>query len=97
MLAPLTSMVGECDDTKVTKAFKTKKVPWHWEEVHQKAFNDGKAIIRRDMALAYPDFSEEFEIYIDASSQQMGAVITQQNRPISFFSRKQSTTQKNTV
>jgi hypothetical protein len=29
MLAPLTSLVGECGQTKVTKAKGTKKVPWH--------------------------------------------------------------------
>ncbi len=30
MLAPLTSLVGECSQTKVTRAKGTKKVPWHW-------------------------------------------------------------------
>jgi len=94
MLVPLTALVGECGHTKVTKVLKTKKVPWHWDEVHQKAFNDVKAIIARDVALAYPDYSKEFEIYTDASSRQMGAVITQKNRPIEFFSRKLSTTQQ---
>ncbi len=29
MLAPLTSLVGECGQTKSTKAKGTKKVPWH--------------------------------------------------------------------
>jgi hypothetical protein len=74
---------------------KTTKVPWHWVEVHQKAVNDIKAIIARDVALAYLDYSKEFEIYTDTSSRQMGAVLTQQNRPIVFFSRKLSTTQQN--
>jgi hypothetical protein len=93
MLAPFTSLVGECGHTKVTKALKTKKVPCLWDEVHQKAFNDIKPIIARDVALAYPDYSKEFEIYTDTSSCQMGAVITLQNRPIAFFSGKLSTTQ----
>jgi hypothetical protein len=35
-----------------------------------------------------------FEIYTNASSTQLGAVITQDNRPISFFSRKLSKTQQ---
>ncbi len=35
-----------------------------------------------------------FEIYADASSMQLGAVITQGNRPIAFFSRKLSKTQQ---
>jgi hypothetical protein len=30
MLAPLTSLVGECSQTKTAKAKGTKKVPWHW-------------------------------------------------------------------
>ncbi len=35
-----------------------------------------------------------FEIYTDAFSTQLGAVITQDNRPIAFFSRKLSETQQ---
>ncbi len=33
MLAPLTSLIGECSQTKSTKAKGTKKVPWHWDKV----------------------------------------------------------------
>ena len=88
MLAPLTSLVGECGQTKVSKAKGTKKVPWHWDKVHQKAFDHVKATIAKEVVLAYPDFSKVFEIYTDASSKQLGAVITQDNRPITFFSRK---------
>jgi len=40
--------------------------------------------------LAYPFFSKPFEIYTNASTLQLGAVITQENRPIAFFSRKLS-------
>ena len=94
MLAPLTSLVGECGHTKVTRAKKTKKKAWHWDEVHQIAFDNEKATIARDVVLAYPDYSKEFEIYTDVPSRQMGAVITQQNRPIAFFSRKLSETQQ---
>jgi hypothetical protein len=35
-----------------------------------------------------------FEIYTDASSTQLGAVITQDNRPIAFLSRKLSKMQQ---
>ena len=84
MLASLTSLVEECGNTKVTRALKNRKVPWHWDEVHQKAFDDIKAVIAKDVALAYPDYSKEFEIYTDASSRQMGTVITQGNRPIAI-------------
>ncbi len=93
-LAPLTSLVGECGQTKVTRAKGTKKVPWHWDEVHQRAFDHLKATITREVVLAYPDYSKVFKIYTDASSKQLGAVITQENRPIAFFSRKLSTMQR---
>jgi hypothetical protein len=39
MLAPPTSFIEECGQTKSTKTKRTMKVPWHWDEVHQNAFN----------------------------------------------------------
>jgi hypothetical protein len=44
--------------------------------------------------LAYPDYSKVIEIYTDASNKQLGAVITQDNRPIAFFSQKLSDAQR---
>jgi hypothetical protein len=86
MLTPLISLVGECGQTKATKAKWTKKAPWHWDEVHQRAFNHIKATNAKDVVLAYLDYSKVFEIYTDACSKQLGAVITQDNRPIALFS-----------
>ncbi len=71
MLAPLTSLVGECGQTESTKAKGTKKVLWHWDEVHQRVFDHVKATIAKDVVLAYPDYSKVFEIYTDASSKQL--------------------------
>jgi hypothetical protein len=93
MLTPLTSLVGECGQTKSTRAKGTKKVPWHWDKVHQRAFDHVKATIAKDVVLAYQDYSKVFEIYTDASSKQLGAVITQESRPIAFFSQKLSNMQ----
>jgi hypothetical protein len=77
MLAPLTSLVGECDQTKVSRAKGTKKAPWYWDKVHQRAFDHVKATIAREVVLAYPNYSKVFEIYTDASSKQLGAVTGQ--------------------
>jgi RNase H-like domain found in reverse transcriptase len=38
--------------------------------------------------LAYSNFSKEFVIYTDASSTQLGAVISQDDKPIAFYSCK---------
>eukprot|EP00804_Cyclotella_cryptica_P030446 CCRYP_008517-RA/>CCRYP_008517-RA protein AED:0.40 eAED:0.43 QI:0/0/0/1/0/0/3/0/175 len=79
ILAPLTNLVGEL---------------WHWDHIHQQAFDTVKATIAHDVTLAYPDYLQGFEIYTDSSKFQLGAVITQNNRPLVFFSRKLSPTQQ---
>jgi hypothetical protein len=36
----------------------------------------------------YPDFNKPFHIHTDASHYQLGAVISQDNHPIAFYSHK---------
>jgi hypothetical protein len=60
----------------------------------KKAFDDVKAIIAKDVVLAYPDYSMEFETYTNALSKQLGLVITQGNCPLAFFIMKSTTQQK---
>jgi hypothetical protein len=69
MLTFLTSLVGECGQTKVSRAKGTKKAPWHWDKVHQRAFDHVKATIARKVVSTYPNYSKVFEIYTDASSK----------------------------
>ena len=45
-------------------------------------------MIAKDVMLAHPNFSEEFITHTDASAMQLGAVITQHDKPLAFFSRK---------
>jgi hypothetical protein len=94
MLAPLTDLVGECREPKTTRMNKTKKKPWRWDPIHQQAFDKVKGAIAKETVLAYPDFSKPFEVYTDASSMQLGAMITQDYRLIAFFSRKLSKMQQ---
>jgi hypothetical protein len=93
MPAPLTDLVGEYRETKATKRNGTKKKPWRWDSIHQQAFDNVKVTIAKEVVMAYPDFTKPFEIYTDASTMQLGAVITQGNRPITFFSRTLSEAQ----
>ncbi len=97
MLAPLADLVEECGETKTTKKNKTKKKPWRWDPIHQQAFDNAKAAIVKETVLAYPDFSKPFEIYMDTSSTQLGAVITQDNRPIVSSAGNYPKCNKNTV
>jgi len=93
MLAPLSDLVGECGEMKTTQKKKVKKQPWHWNLIHQIAFDNVKTTIAKEVVIAYLDFTKSFDIYTDASTKQLGAVITQENRPIAFFSRKLSDAQ----
>jgi len=86
LLAPLTDLVAECGVSKNKK--KKKPKPWRWDDEHEEAFQKIKKVIARDVVLAYPDYSKKFVIYTDASTRQLGGCITQDNRPIAFFSRK---------
>ena len=58
------------------------------------AFDSVKEAMARDVLLAYPNYSERFDIHTDASKTQLGAVISQFGKPIAFFSRKLSETQR---
>jgi hypothetical protein len=58
--------------------------------IHQQAFDNVKAATAKETVLTYPNFSKPYEIYTGPSATQLGAVITQDNRPIKFFSRKLS-------
>ena len=52
MLNPLTDLVVKCGHTKVTKAKGTNKLPCHWDNNHQRAFDLVKATICQDVVLA---------------------------------------------
>jgi hypothetical protein len=93
MLASLSNLVGECGEMNTTRKNKVKKKHWHWDLIHQIAFDNVKTTIAKEVVLVYPDFTKPFEVYTDASTKKLGAVITQENRPIAFFSRKLSGTQ----
>ena len=70
------------------------KKPWYWYTCHQEAFDAIIQCLAREALLASLDYSLPFDIYTDASSRQLGVVTTQRGRPIAFFSRKLSGTQR---
>ncbi len=72
----------------------TQKSHEHWDDVHQTTFDNIKTAIAKDVVLAYPDYSQGFEIYTDSSEFQLGAIITQNNRSLAFFSHKLNTVQQ---
>jgi len=45
-------------------------------------------LIARETLLTYPNFSKPFHIHTDASKVQLGACISQEGKPVAFYSRK---------
>ena len=45
-------------------------------------------MVVREALLSYPDFTDEFHVYADASNYQLGGVIMQKGRPLAFYTRK---------
>jgi hypothetical protein len=81
LLAPLTSLCGQ-----------NKK--FVWTDEHDVAFNKVKTQLAQDAILTYPQFDKPFTVYTDASDKQIGGVVTQDNKPLGYFSRKLTDTQR---
>ena len=82
-LAPLTALIDK------------KKGALNWNTEAEQAFENIKTMIQQDALLHYPDFNKPFDIHTDSSEYQMGAVISQNGRPIAYWLKKLSDTQKN--
>ena len=74
-LIPLTLMVGT-------------KSKFLWGSAQQHAFEKLKTIIAEEAMLRFPMFDKEFIIHTDASDYQLGSIISQNDKSITFFSRK---------
>ncbi|KAK9070431.1 hypothetical protein SSX86_010833 [Deinandra increscens subsp. villosa] len=77
----------------LTDLLKNKSFTWT-TEAHQ-AFISLKKHMERLITLALPDFTRDFDVTTDASGTAIGAVLSQGNRPICFFSKKLCPTMQN--
>lgn len=59
-----------------------------WSPKAGEAFQELKDHMERLVTLALPNFDEPFDVTTDASGQAIGAVLSQKNQPIAFFSKK---------
>jgi hypothetical protein len=61
---------------------------FHWIGEVEKSINLLKRRITEQPILVLPDFSKTFQVKCDASGFSIGAVLSQDDRPITYFSEK---------
>jgi hypothetical protein len=67
---------------------KKRHKSFHWTEEVEKRFNLLKKKITEQPILVLPDFKKTFQVKCDASGFAIGAVLSQEDRPIAYFSEK---------
>ena len=67
-----------------------KATPFEWTAPAERAFQQIKLIVTSASVLRLPDFDKLFNVAMDASASGVGAVLSQDLHPVSFFSEKLS-------
>ncbi|GFS82279.1 retrovirus-related Pol polyprotein from transposon 297 [Trichonephila clavipes] len=83
---------ADCCEPLYNPKRKLKKLIWSIEA--QKVFDAVKAAITKAPILKLPDFKKPFELFTDANSIGVGAVLNQEQRPVVFASRTLSAAER---
>jgi hypothetical protein len=66
-----------------------------WMSEMQDAFDKMRLLMAADSLSAYPDHNKRFDTFTDLSDYQMGACIMQEGHPVTYYSKKLNSAQKN--
>jgi iron uptake system EfeUOB component EfeO/EfeM len=73
---------------------KKKHKSFKWIEEVERRFNILKGKITEQPILVLPNFEKTFQVRCDASEVAIGSILSQDNRPISYFSEKLNETKR---
>jgi len=92
LVIALTKYLGG-ENGKVFKRMSTK-ISIQFDESAVQAFNELKDNLIAQVELVQPDYSKKFVLTTDASDVAIGAVLTQDNKPITFISKTLNKTEQ---
>lgn len=77
VIRPLADLLPPMSTRKGSRA---SAVPWRWTGVEQAVFDRIKQLLSSPPVLAYQDFTQPFELHVDASARALGAVLYQKQK-----------------
>ena len=72
----------------LNKLASKKGKDWYWGAAEKREFELAKEMLTEHATLAFPNFEKPFDLYTDASDQQLGATLVQDGNPLGFYTRK---------
>ena len=72
-----------------------KERAFHWSGVHNRAFDNIKALVSTPPLLKYYELDKPLRLQCDASEKGLGASLMQDGRPIAYASRSLTSTETN--
>ena len=78
----------------IIETIKKDKQPFKWTTEAEKNFKLLKQKITKKPVLVFPDFKKQFQVKCDASGEAIGAVLSQDDRPVAYFSEKLNETRR---
>ena len=66
-----------------------------WTPECQQPFDQMKALVSSNALLAFPDHTQQFNVEMNASEYQLSSIIKQNGHPVTYYSRKLNSVQRN--
>ena len=75
-------------NTHMLETIRKSNQPFVWTKEAEKSFQTLKKKVSEQPVLVLPNFKKPFQVRCDASGKPIGAMLSQDDRPISYFSEK---------